>query len=206
MTTNKELLFPEIKSNIKAMLQIPIAKNRLPVLNALINYIHHSNNQKVQLNFICTHNSRRSQLAQVWAKTAAALYGINTECFSGGTEVTAFNERALAALVRAGFKANSKGDINPVYQIFYSDDAPPILAWSKLYDDKANPTSAFAAVMTCSDADANCPFIPGTEKRIPLNYNDPKDFDGTAKEKSKYNERSNQIAAEMFYVFSKIKS
>lgn len=188
------------------MLQIPIAKERLPVLNALINYIHHSNNQKVQLNFICTHNSRRSQLAQVWAKTAAAFYGIRTECFSGGTEVTAFNERALAALVRAGFKANSKGDINPVYQIFYSDDAPPILAWSKLYDDKTNPTSGFAAVMTCSDADANCPFIPGTEKRIPLNYNDPKDFDGTAKEKSKYNERSNQIAAEMFYVFSKIKS
>ena len=205
MKTNKISFFPKIESDIKAILKVPIAENRKPVLNDLINYIRNSKKQEVKLIFICTHNSRRSQLAQVWAKTAAEYYDVKVDCFSGGTEATAFNKRAVAALERAGFLITSKGKGNPLYQVFYSDDALPIIAYSKLYDDKANPTSDFAAVMTCSDADANCPFIPGAEIRIPLNYNDPKEFDDTPKETAMYDERSLQIASEMFYVFSRLK-
>ena len=59
--------------------------------------------------------------------------------------------------------------------------------------------------MTCSHAEENCPYIPGTEARIPVMYDDPKAFDGTALETAKYDERCQQIAAEMFYVFSQIK-
>jgi len=204
MTTSKKLLFPKIESNIKAILKVPIAENRMPVLNDLINYIRNSKNKEAQLIFICTHNSRRSQFAQVWAKTAAQYYNLNVDCFSGGTETTAFNERAVAALERAGFLITSKGKGNPVYKFFYSDDDLLITAYSKLYDDISNPTSNFAAVMTCSDADANCPFIPGAEKRIQVQYEDPKEFDGTAEEIIKYDEKSMQIASEMFYVFSQL--
>jgi arsenate reductase len=120
-------------------------------------------------------------------------------------EVTAFNERAVASLERSGFRVISEGEGNPVYTVYYSENRPPIRAFSKLYDDPENRAPGFAAVMTCSDADENCPFIPGTQARIPLRYKDPKEFDGTPEEALKYDERSMQIASEMFYVFSNIK-
>lgn len=163
-------------------------------------------NQKVNLNFICTHNSRRSQFTQIWAQTAADYFGIPAHCYSGGVEVTAFNERAVSSIQRSGFRVTSEGKVNPRYLISHSDDGQPINAFSKLFDDPANEASEFAAVMTCSHADENCPFIPGTEKRIPVRYDDPKEFDDTPLETQKYDERSLQIASEMFYVFSQINS
>jgi arsenate reductase len=47
-------------------------------------------------------------------------------------------------------------------------------------------------------------FIAGAEKRIPITYEDP--FDNTPQQAEKYQERSLQIATEMLYVFSQIKS
>lgn len=181
---------------------------RKPVLNDMISFI--SNNlqksKEVKLNFICTHNSRRSQLSQVWAQTAAYYFGVDDVItYSGGVEVTAFNERAVNALEKAGFVVIKKENKdNPVYFIHYSDDADPLATFSKLYDDAINAQADFAAVMTCSDADENCPFIPGATVRIPLRYEDPKAFDGTELEASKYLERSLQIATEMFFIFSKV--
>lgn len=143
-------------------------------------------------------------MAQIWAKTAADYYDIDAICYSGGVEVTAFNERAVAAIKRCGFKVDSKGYDNPIYSIYHSENQPPIRAFSKLYDDAENQCKKFAAIMTCSHADENCPFIPGTEERIAVRYDDPKEFDGTPQEKEKYNERCRQIATEMFYAFSKV--
>ncbi len=120
-------------------------------------------------------------------------------------EVTAFNERAVASIKRSGFRVSSKGDSNPIYLISHSDDKEPIKAFSKLFDDPINQADQFAAVMTCSHADENCPFIPGTEKRIPVRYDDPKEFDGTPEEAERYDQRSMQIASEMFYTFSQVK-
>ncbi len=157
----------------------------------------------LRLNFICTHNSRRSQFSQIWAQLAADMHGIEADCFSGGVEVTAFNERAVESMKRAGFKVTKNGEENPKYYLFYSDDASPIVTYSKLYDEMGS--DPYAAVMTCSHADENCPFIPAAEIRIPVRYEDPKAFDDSPQEAEKYDERSLQIASEMFYVFSKIK-
>jgi arsenate reductase len=113
---------------------------------------------------------------------------------------------AAKTLEQAGFKIEvlSEGK-NPVYAIKYAENEHPIVGFSKTFDHPFNPKSEFAAIMTCSDADANCPFIPGAEKRIPVKYDDPKAFDNTPQQAEKYIERSKQIAAEMLYVFSKIK-
>ena len=73
-------------------------------------------------------------------------------------------------------------------------------------DDNFNPKSEFAAIMTCDSANEACPFVPGAEKRISITFDDPKVFDNTLQQKEKYKERSLQIAAEMFYVFSQINS
>jgi arsenate reductase len=75
----------------------------------------------------------------------------------------------------------------------------------RLFDNGFNPRSEFAAIMTCSSADAGCPFIAGAEKRFPIRYEDPKAFDGTDLMDAKYAERSLEIASELYFVFSQIK-
>lgn len=160
-----------------------------------------------KLNFICTHNSRRSHLAQIWTSVAASHYDIeNIETYSGGTEATAFNPRAVAALERAGFKIENPGGVNPKYKIQFDDNSEPMICFSKTFDDPANPDSNFAAIMTCSDADENCPIVPGAEFRKPITYRDPKESDGTDQEKAIYGERCKQIGSEMFYMMSLVKT
>ncbi|WP_194776803.1 low molecular weight phosphatase family protein [Pararhodonellum marinum] len=198
--------YPEVLSGIDKALTLEIPDERKHVLQELIKYIQQKLNKKepVNLNFICTHNSRRSQFSQIWGKVAATYHDIPISSFSGGVEVTAFNERAVASIRRSGFRVNQEGTENPTYSIYFAEDLEPIIAFSKVFDDPINASPKFAAVMTCSHADENCPFIPGTEARIPVRYEDPKAFDGTAEEAARYDERSLQIASEMFYVFSQI--
>jgi arsenate reductase len=162
--------------------------------------------KKILLNFICTHNSRRSHISQIWAQTAEHYYGIdNVETFSGGTEATAFNPRAVTAMKQAGFDITAiKDGENPVYKVKFSNDARVLTVFSKRFDDDFNPKTSFAAVMTCSHADDNCPFIPGA-KRIALTFDDPKEFDGTPQESAKYSERVNDIGREILYAFSLVK-
>lgn len=161
----------------------------------------------VYLNFICTHNSRRSHISQLWAQGAAHAYGIeNVHCLSGGSEVTAFNPRAVKAMQHVGFQilVNQPGD-NPVYQVRFAEDAPPVIAFSKKYDDPFNTTTEFAAIMTCSHADANCPMVLGATQRMSVTYNDPKEYDGTGQEEEKYLECVAQIGREMIFAFSMVK-
>jgi arsenate reductase len=161
--------------------------------------------QDAKLTFICTHNSRRSHLSQLWAATAAAHYKVDrVATYSGGTEATAFNPRAVAAIERAGFSVENPGGNNPHYQVKYGASGPQMECFSKKYDDPANPSEGYAAVMTCSHADEACPFVKGAAFRIPIRYEDPKVADGTPGEAAKYDERCHQIATEMFYVFSKV--
>jgi len=204
---NTTLFFPALQKTIDELDFNTISSERKAELKELMDYIQeqHHQNSLIKLNFICTHNSRRSQMSQIWAKTAASYFRLNVQCFSGGTEVTAFNERAVEAMVRAGFQVKKEGKENPKYSIYYSSQQPCITAFSKLYNDQSNPSADFATIMTCAHADENCPFIPGAAVRIPLRYEDPKAFDDTPLEAEKYDERSKQIATEMFYIFSKIK-
>ena len=206
MKKDKINLYPELEKTIEKARQLPITQERTQVLQVLIDYIKSKRalSQEINLNFICTHNSRRSQFSQIWAQTAADYFGVSARCYSGGVEITAFNERAVASITRSGFKVKAQGDNNPLYSVFYSDQDAPITAFSKLFDDPINKAEQFAAVMTCSHADENCPFIPGTEKRIPVRYEDPKAFDNTPEEAARYDERSLQIASEMFYLFSRV--
>lgn len=199
-------LFPDLEHYANERLAEHIPDERKERLKAMIAYGQEkfNKNEPLRLHFICTHNSRRSQLAQVWAQLAASCFGVSAQCFSGGTEVTAFNKTAVAVLEMAGFQISGSGNQNPRLAVRFSPEGEELLAYSKLFDAAENPKEAFAAVMTCSQADVNCPFIPGAEARFALNYADPKEFDGTAKELAMYEERSRQIAREMLYVFKNI--
>ena len=163
--------------------------------------------QIVNLNFICTHNSRRSHLAQIWAQAAAYYCNLdNVFCYSGGTEATALFPATANALVESGFEIDhlSKGN-NPIYMIKFADLLLPVIGFSKTYDHRFNPQSGFAAVMTCSHADDNCPVVTGADMRFSLPFEDPKAFDGTAIQSEQYLERSLQIATEMLFIFKNVK-
>ena len=198
----------EIKTLIDGLNTSSVSDERKGVLKPLIDFIQLKLNENkiINLNFICTHNSRRSHLSQIWAQTIAFYFNVrNVFTFSGGTEATAMFPKVAETLVNQGFeieKLSNEG--NPVYSIKYSSNSHPIIGFSKKYDHNFNPISGFAAVMTCSHADGNCPFIPGAEKRIPITFEDPKLFDNTPQQNQKYEERSLQIATELKYVFSQI--
>ncbi len=207
MTTT--ILFPEINEQIANITAQHIPDDRKQILQSLIDFIQEQKNeqQKIHLNFICTHNSRRSHLSQVWAQTAALFYNISdVSCYSGGTEATALFPVVAKTLENTGFKVEKlTATNNPIYSIKATINEHPIIGFSKKFDHTFNPESNFAAIMTCSQADQGCPFIAGASKRIPITYEDPKAFDDSPLQIEKYNERSLQIASEMFYVFSKIK-
>lgn len=185
-----------------------IGKERKKELETAAEYVRLrlSENLKAKLVFICTHNSRRSHISQIWAQTAAHYYGLpGVETYSGGTEATAFHPNAVKALRETGLQIEKVAEgTNPVYHCYYSNDAPPVQAFSKVFDAPENPSNGFAAIMTCSHADENCPFVPGAEQRFLISYDDPKDFDQTPGEERAYRERTMQIACEMLYLFSKI--
>ena len=201
-------LLPEVQAFVEGLELSSIPSERKEILSNLAAFIQAKMDKKenINLNFICTHNSRRSQLSQVWAQTAAYYFGVeNLQTFSGGTEATAFHPNAVQALTSSGLDIakEDKAD-NPVYTVHYSKHTDPLRCFSKVYDDPSN-AAPFIAVMTCSDAETNCPFIPNAEARFPVKYEDPKKSDGTLLQESVYAERSRQIATEMFYLFSQLK-
>lgn len=187
--------------------QIP--ESRKEILKRIASLIQEKYNRKdeIRLVYVCTHNSRRSHFGMIWAKVAASFYGIeNVNTFSAGTEATAMHPNTVQALRTVGFKNEQKDhSANPVYEVFYSANEASMKCFSKIIDDPLIPKNDFIAIMTCSEAEENCPFVPGAELRISTTYEDPKIFDGTAQQDEKYIERSLQIARDSLYLFSLIK-
>lgn len=162
---------------------------------------------KADLTFICVHNSRRSHLSQFWAQAAAEFYVVkNITCYSGGTEDTAVYPSIISTVKSQGFVVETIAQTsNPIYAVRFDESKHPIIGFSKQYDHVFNPQSGFVAVMVCSSADVNCPFIPNADTRIAITFNDPKEFDGTINEVNGYLERSSLIGTELLYAFSLVK-
>jgi hypothetical protein len=133
---------------------------------------------------------------------AAAYYGMPEIRFrSGGTAPTAFNARTVLALKAIGFEVEPTGSeaergepktANPVYRVSWGEGLETF-EFSKLYNDKTNPQSDFAALMVCSEADAACPIVKGAAIRISMPYLDPKIYDDGAYEAAKYAERRDDM-------------
>lgn len=162
--------------------------------------------QAPKLVFICTHNSRRSHLSQVWAAVAAHYYQVEgVQTYSGGTEATAFNPRAVSAIERAGLKIEKReASMNPRYSVRFHETSDPLICFSKAYRDPPNPREGFCAVMTCSQADQACPVVLGCSARLAIPYEDPKVADGTPEESAKYDERCAQICRELLFLFHQV--
>jgi len=182
-----------------------IPAERKIILQRIADYIRskRENSQAIQLAYICTHNARRSHFGQVWGAVAAAYFELSTAItYSGGTEATQMHPNAVSSLKRTGFDiSKNEHPSNHVYEVNFGTNLSTT-CFSKVYDDESNPQNNFAAIMVCSDAEENCPFIPNAEMRISTTYDDPKAFDNTPQQDAAYDERSAQIAREILYMFS----
>ena len=173
----------------------------------MVKYINtkRASKSEVHLNFICTHNSRRSQFCQIWAETASAYYNKKIYCYSGGLVVTEFNINAVNTMKKCGFDVIKSGSKNPTYSLYYSNSrVRSISVFSKLYNDPANKGNSFAAITTCSDAEENCPFILNAEKRFSYNMMTQNYLIIRPNKMEKYFDCSFQIASELFYVFRNV--
>ena len=198
-------LLPRLAASVKALRagEDAIGEGRRRELAELARFVRsrRAAGEAAKLVFICTHNSRRSHLAQIWAQTAAHVHDLSgVETYSGGTEATAFNPRAVAALERAGFEvARRGGGDNPVYEVRFAPEVAPMACFSKVYDRPPNPPNGYCAVMTCSAADEGCPVVFGAAERLAIRYDDPKSSDGSPAERQTYDERCRQIGREMLW-------
>jgi hypothetical protein len=211
VNTPKPSLNPTLLSYVKSL---PSEFNKIDEetkanLNELANYISEKQREKKAINllFVCTSNSRRSHMTQVWSQIASIYYNVEmVSTFSGGTEQTKVNKNAILALEKTGIKLQScQQSENPIWTAIVGDDINPIVLFSKKYTFSTNPTQNFGAIMVCSEADKSCPNVNGADFRLGLPYQDPKAFDNTPKQEEKYDERCRQIARDMFYVFSQIR-
>lgn len=181
-----------------------VSKQRLMALNDLSHWVaERPIDEQTSLMFICTHNSRRSHMGQIWGQAAAWVYGLeDVRTYSGGTEATQFNPRAIRALRQLGVDISEKNDGR--HQVQLQTTRPAFEVFSKVFTDDANPSDDFAAIMTCSDADEACPVVYGAAVRFALPYDDPKASDGSLEEASTYQARAMEIGAEMFYVMKRV--
>jgi hypothetical protein len=191
-----------------ATMQAEIPEERKALLAEIAAFISHKlqKGEPVKMNFICTENSRRSHLSQLMSAAIARYFGLPIKTFSGGTKVSAFNPRTVASLRRAGFSiADAEGE-NPKYPVVFEPNDEPLLSYSKLYDAPENPQDSFIAIMVCGSADANCPFIPNSEKRFAVTFNDPKVAENTPQEAATYDERLLEIGSQFYYLFNLVKN
>ena len=199
----------KIKEIIAQLSTENIYEERKNILQPLVEFIQNkiSKNEEIRLNFICTHNSRRSHLSQIWAQTMASFFGMkNVFCYSGGTEATAMFPKVAETLTNQGFEILKLSETeNPVYAVKFAENEHAIICFSKKYDDDFNPKSEFVAILTCDSADENCPIVYGAEARIPIKYKDPKSSDGTPEMNETYFNRSLEIATEMKFVFENLR-
>lgn len=186
-----------------------IPTERKEILRSLSQYISQKvkQNETPKIIVVCTHNSRRSHIGQIWLAVGADYFGLpKIETFSGGTEATAFNIRAVNAFRNIGFEITTadSNQENPLYNIRWQNEMKPYQAFSKSYETPPNPQTDFAAIMVCTEADKGCPIVAGCDFRLALPYDDPKAFDDTDLETAKYNERIKEIGREIFYMYSQV--
>ena len=153
--------------------------------------------------FVCTHNSRRSQLAELWFRTLSTVYGLeDITVASAGTEATAFNEKMIHALELAGFEFQISGNSNnPTYHQLTADHnitGPPM--YSKTLEQAFTRPVHGVAIMVCDSAADVCPHVPNIRYRAELLYKDPKISDDTPEEAAVYDARVREIGREMLFL------
>lgn len=205
-----QTFYPELQE-FNDQIAMDLKPDRTELLDSLAQIIYNDwgKDRNTSILFVCTHNSRRSHLAQVWFQVASYYYGLpKFYTYSGGTEATAVSKKAIDALERSGLQFEEKPGLdsnNPMLEAKLGFNIPSVELFSKVYEHEVNPKEDFIAVMVCSEADKSCPIVHGADSRIALPFDDPRYSDNLASEKVTYDKTNKLIASEMFYLVEKVK-
>ena len=148
---------------------------------------------------VCTHNSRRSQLAEVWLAVASAAAGLGgVSVCSGGSDPVAVAPGAIAVLRERGFRVEADtADANPRLRVRGHGIERELYAKPLGEAVAGVPLRGGVALMVCAAADAACPPVPQVGYRARLPFADPRHADGTPGEAAAYRAASDRIEAEM---------
>jgi arsenate reductase len=112
---------------------------------------------KTRVLFLCTGNSARSQMAEVFLRYYA---GDRFEAHSAGLEPKPINPLTLAVMEEIGFDLSEQR--------------------SKGVEVYLGKTHFEYLITVCDDADKNCPTVwPGVNQRLHWSFEDPAQFVGT---------------------------
>lgn len=114
--------------------------------------------KKLNLLFLCTGNSCRSQMAEGWGRHFGAD---RIEVQSAGIEAHGKNPRAIAVMAEAGIDISGQES-------------------TKVTDAMIN--AADVVVTVCGHADEHCPVLPPTVRKIHWPLTDPAKATGTEEE------------------------
>ena len=168
-----------------------------------------ANEEVLKVNFICTHNSRRSHFSEILFRTAALHYELNhVQTFSGGTEGTALYPVVAQSCKRFGFEIiEMQACEQRAWKIFHptleTESTTPLL-FSKVYSHELNPQEGYHAIMVCDSANEACPVVFGAKERHSLMFVDPKRSDGTEQQSKVYDETLVHIASELGYIARRV--
>ena len=114
----------------------------------------------MNLLFLCTGNSCRSQMAEGWARHFAArsISPLQLQVRSAGLEAHGLNPRAVAAMQKQGV------DISQHSSDVLDND---MIEWADMI------------VTVCADADENCPLLPARLKKRHMGFPDPAQATGS---------------------------
>ena len=193
--------------NLSALFSKAPAQDRIDQLEAIA--LAFAKEEELKVNFICTHNSRRSHFSEILFRTAALHFGLNhVHTFSGGTEGTALFPVVAESCKRFGFETREEEAYGQrAWKIFHpaleTQETTPLL-FSKVYSHQLNPQEGYHAIMVCDSANEACPVVFGAKERHPLLFIDPKRSDGTEEQAKVYDETLALIASEFGYIARRV--
>ena len=100
--------------------------------------------------FLCTGNSCRSQMAEGWTRH---LKGDEIDVWSAGVEIHGMNERAVAVMAEAGVDISG-------HRSKLVSDLPPDLEFDYV-------------ITVCGHASENCPYFPAKTRVMHVGFDDP---------------------------------
>jgi len=170
---------------------------------------HLSEETSIAVNFICTHNSRRSHLCEIMFRSACTYYQLeNVATYSGGTEGTALYPVVAESCARHGFTTKEvQAHGQRAWKIFHptlEEEKNTPLLFSKEYHHANNAQEGYHAIMVCDSANEACPVVFGAKQRHSLLFVDPKHSDGSSEQADVYDSTLRTIAGEMGYIVRKI--
>jgi arsenate reductase len=126
---------------------------------------------KIQVLFLCTGNSARSQMAEAFLRKYARE---RFDVFSAGLEPTAVNPLTIQVMEEIGVNMSSHR--------------------SKHLDEYVGKVRFDYLITVCDNAEKKCPFFPGMGIRLHWPFDDPASASGNDAEKlAKFRQVRNQI-------------